>query len=204
MIRCGKNIDVDEEDYMFSRDNHSKVSVEYDEYDYHNYDDDIEDEEFRIAMEISKLEQSSGNIKDIRRINDIDIGTEVEIVLLGQEESRQRTIGTVVRVISKGEWDMDGVLVEIDYSITGRVTGICNDKFIGTKYSLSLHYGNNEEDLLWNSSTSDDQPEEQAPQNQDVICNDDPQILCPVGCGANLAGLGDEDINSHVDLCLNK
>merc|ERR1712137_780762 len=158
-------IDVDEEDYIFSNDCTSNIRSEEDYYEemftlqqsmlQREMD---EEEQLQLALELSRLEiqneYSPEQIKDIRKIEDIHPGMNVEAVVLGFENTRQRTLGTVVRILSEGTWDIDGVLVELEYGIIGRVTGLPERDFVSSKYTLSLNSEQDpsDEELLWNPS----------------------------------------------------
>jgi len=149
-----------------------------------------EEKQLKLALEISRLEQNSSNgqMKDIRKMSDITVGMMVEIVLLGQENTRQRTLGEVVRILSPESWQMEGVLVELTHEIIGRVTGLCDEKFVPTKYSLSSQIASDdEEEYLW------------VPAKEVEV---ESNVICPIGCGTSLCGMTDQEINNHVDGCL--
>ena len=204
LLQCEwDDFDVDENDYMYQRDCTTNVRSSDDYYDeetlFAQLSGDVpttEEEQLRIALEISKLDQSSSQVKDIRKSSDITEGMAVEIVLLGQEKSRQRTQGTVVRILSSG-WDVDGIVVEISHGIIGRITGLCGEKFVPTQFSLSTVPGEPQvpqevesDDYLW------------SPLPEEANSEGDDNSLCPIGCGTSLSDFGDDEINHHIDNCL--
>ena len=204
-------MDYDEEsEYIFKRDDERKIKSNYDDFqdeevymkDEYGYEMRLtEDEQIQMALELSKLEFSDEPrqiMKDIRLMQHFQPGMKVEIFLPGQEESRQRTTGIVIHVLSSNPM---GCLVELEYGIIGHVSGLCDQdcNYIPTTYSLS-HPEHNQDDsdeelFLW---------EEKEVKSNTPIQNTIQPGACPVGCGKLLQNLSTQEIDAHVTLCLNK
>ena len=183
---------------------------DYDIYEYSDVDPTVvvedsnpsEYDQLQLALKISNLEYSldtvnkKSNIIDIRKAIDITPGLAVEIVEFGMEETMQRTRGIVVSVISKRSFDSRGISVELEYGIRGRITAISGNKpFIAA--DLFSTFEEDEE-----TEGYDDEEEEIVPASKIPPLHFELLSLCPVGCGTNLTGFTDHEINEHVDLCL--
>ena len=208
--------DYEEDDYIFHRDNERKIKSSYDDFiEYDVYTEDYEGNEIRLseeeqiqmALSLSTIEIESAKdskLKDIRCTDDIEIGMNVEVFLIGYEQTRQRTIGTITRIINTSPIQTKGVLVELEYGIVGHVTALCDYEYLPTEFSLShkdkkksLHDNMDEDDLyLWVESPNDNNKLQNEPSKEIQ--------LCPIGCGTNLISMSITEVNEHVDSCLNK
>ena len=207
----------EEEDYIFQRDSERKIKSSYDDFiDYDVYTEDYEGNEIRLseeeqiqmALSLSTIEIESpkdSKLKDIRCPDDMEIGMNVEIFLIGYEQTRQRTIGTITRIINTSPIQTKGVLVELEYGIVGHVTALHDYEYLPTEFSLSHKDKRNpppdninEDDLyLWVESPNDNNKLQNEPPSKDIQ-------LCPIGCGTNLISMSITEVNEHVDSCLNK
>ena len=186
---------------------------EYDVYEFYDVDPktvSVEDpnpseyEELQLALKLSNLEYSldtanrKSTIIDIRKAIDINPGLAVEIVEFGMEETMQRTRGVVVSVISKRPFDSRGIPVELEHGIRGRITAISGNKPFVSADLFSTFEEEEEEE----TSQGYDEEEEIAPKSSIPPLHFELLSLCPVGCGTNLTGFSDHEINEHVDFCL--
>ena len=125
---------------------------------------------------------ASVHIPDIRCTSDIEEGMLVEVVLPRMKETRQRTKGIVIRVVSLYPWEEDGVLVELEHGVQGHVTGLIDAQFIPSQLSLGV-------------PTPLEKPSQPSPDSKEVL-------ICPAGCKGDLSGLNNQEMNDHITHCL--